>query len=196
MDFRHAFKRDVVIDMYGYRRLGHNEGDEPAFTQPLLYGAIQKRKPVREGYLDHLLKLQGLTAEEAQQIATHRQEMLEKALSDSQTVANPHNSRAAVPAAKPGVSPANIWTHYSGGPEPREEPDTGVAKDRLAQWLAAQAQWPTDFHPHPKIQKLLEARKKMAAGQQPLDWSTAEALALASVAAEGWRQGCGGRSGA
>src|ERR1043166_7041738 len=57
MDFRLEFKRDVVVNMYGYRRLGHNEGDEPSFTQPLLYQAIAKRKPVRDGYLDHLLEL-------------------------------------------------------------------------------------------------------------------------------------------
>src|SRR5439155_4505707 len=53
MEFRQAFRRDVVIDMYGYRRLGHNEGDEPAFTQPLLYGTIQKRKSVRVGYFTY-----------------------------------------------------------------------------------------------------------------------------------------------
>src|SRR5207244_904028 len=69
MDFRRAFKRDVVIDMYCYRRLGHNEGDEPSFTQPLMYRAIKKRKPVREGYLEHLLKLKDLTREEADEIA-------------------------------------------------------------------------------------------------------------------------------
>ncbi len=57
MDFRETFHRDVVIDMFGYRRLGHNEGDEPAFTQPTLYRAIERRKSVREGYLDHLLRL-------------------------------------------------------------------------------------------------------------------------------------------
>jgi 2-oxoglutarate dehydrogenase E1 component len=53
MEFRRSFRRDVVIDMYCYRRRGHNEGDEPAFTQPVLYRAIEKRKPVREGYLEH-----------------------------------------------------------------------------------------------------------------------------------------------
>ncbi len=69
MDFRREFKRDVVIDMYSYRRLGHNEGDEPFFTQPVLYRAIKQRKPVREGYLDHLLQLKGVTREEADEIA-------------------------------------------------------------------------------------------------------------------------------
>src|SRR5581483_1144054 len=65
MDFRKQFQRDVVIDMFGYRRLGHNEGDEPSFPQPPLYRAIAKRKSVREGYLDHLLQLGEVTREEA-----------------------------------------------------------------------------------------------------------------------------------
>jgi 2-oxoglutarate dehydrogenase complex dehydrogenase (E1) component-like enzyme len=68
MEYRQKFKRDVVIDMYGYRRLGHNEGDEPSFTHPVLYRAIEQRKSVREGYLDHLLTLKGLTREEADAI--------------------------------------------------------------------------------------------------------------------------------
>src|SRR2546426_6327122 len=83
MDFRFEFKRDVVINMYGYRRLCHNEGDEPAFTQPVLYRAIASRKPVREGYLEHLLKLEGVTREEADGIATSRRDLLEKELSES-----------------------------------------------------------------------------------------------------------------
>ena len=69
MDFRHEFKRDVVIDMYCYRRRGHNEGDEPAFTQPVLYRAIEQRKTVRDGYLDQLLELGEITREEADRIA-------------------------------------------------------------------------------------------------------------------------------
>jgi 2-oxoglutarate dehydrogenase E1 component len=62
MDFRRTFRRDVVIDMYCYRRLGHSEGDEPSFTQPLLYKAIADRQTTREGYLAHLLKLEGVLA--------------------------------------------------------------------------------------------------------------------------------------
>ena len=85
MDFRKEFRRDVVIDMYGYRRLGHNEGDEPSFTQPLLYRAIEARKPVREGYLEHLLKMKGVTREEADQIAERRRAHLEKELSEARS---------------------------------------------------------------------------------------------------------------
>src|SRR5882724_2384404 len=85
MDFRYEFKRDVVIDMYGYRRLGHNESDEPTFTQPVIYRAIAERKTVREGYLEHLLKLGGITREEAEDIAGKRRDLLEKALAEAQS---------------------------------------------------------------------------------------------------------------
>jgi 2-oxoglutarate dehydrogenase E1 component len=69
MDFRAEFARDVVIDMFCYRRWGHNEGDEPSFTQPLMYQAIEHRQSVRESYLEHLLQLEGITGDEAERIA-------------------------------------------------------------------------------------------------------------------------------
>ncbi len=177
MEFRQAFRRDVVIDMYGYRRLGHNEGDEPSFTQPLLYKAIQKRKPVSEGYLDHLLKLGGLTREEAGGIAARRQEVLEKELSKSQSAQYQNPDEAL----------RGIWARFTGGPEPKEEAKTGVEKKRLAELLGSQTQLPKDFHPHPKIKKFLEARSQMALGEAMLDWSAAEAIALGSIVTEGWR---------
>ena len=83
--FRAKFKLDVVIDMYGYRRLGHNESDEPTFTQPLLYRRIAERKPVREGYLEHLLKLGEVTRAEADEIAERRQALLEQNLAASRS---------------------------------------------------------------------------------------------------------------
>ncbi len=77
LDFRETFHRDVVIDMYCYRRWGHNEGDEPAFTQPLLYRWIENHKSVRDAYLEHLLALGEVTQAEADEIAAHRRENLE-----------------------------------------------------------------------------------------------------------------------
>ena len=178
MDFRFEFSRDVVINMYGYRRLGHNEGDEPAFTQPLLYRTIAKRKPVREGYLEHLLKLGEVTTQEADHIAAERRESLEKELSESQA------SQTRSP-----LDPLRCaWSKYKGGPEPAENAvQTGIPRDKLATWLEGLTKLPKDFHPHPKIKKLLETRVEMASGKEPLDWSTAEALALASIASEGLR---------
>ncbi|HEV2392269.1 MAG TPA: 2-oxoglutarate dehydrogenase E1 component [Verrucomicrobiae bacterium] len=178
MDFRYEFKRDVIINMYGYRRLGHNEGDEPAFTQPVLYRAIAKRKSVREGYLEHLLGLGGVTREEADAIAAHRRELLEKELSESQSLKPP----------PPSEQRRGIWSQFKGGLEPEgEEKIANVSRDSLSAWLDAQSRVPSDFHSHPKIKKILQTRQQMAAGQEPLDWAAAEALAFGSLACEGVR---------
>jgi 2-oxoglutarate dehydrogenase E1 component len=178
MDFRFEFKRDVVLNMYGYRRLGHNEGDEPAFTQPVLYRAIAKRKSVREGYLEHLLQLGEITREEADEVAAQRRELLEKELSAS---------KAATPAPAPEQL-RGFWARYKGGAEPEDEQtDPRVPCEQLVRWLEVQTQPPAGFHPHPKIKRLLEARRQMAAGAEPLDWSAAEALAFASLACGGVR---------
>ena len=176
MDFRQTFNRDVVIDMYGYRRLGHNESDEPAFTQPVLYRAIDKRKPVGEAYLEHLLKLGDLTPEEAQEIAQRRQTLLEKELSEAQSDLN-----------QPQDDFHSVWVNYSGGLEPPGEVETSAPKAQLSEWLTELTRLPENFHPHPKIKRFLKMRQEMAAGKAPLDWSAAEALALASLAAEGFR---------
>ncbi len=175
MDFRREFQRDVVINMYGYRRLGHNEGDEPTFTQPVLYRAIAKRKSVHEGYLEHLLKLGGVTREEADEIAAKRREVLEKELSQSQTEPTPG-------------APTIIRWKCKGGLEPvPDETQTGVAREKLSAWLSALNQFPEGFHLHPKLKKIFETRDPMARGEHPLDWAAAEALAFASLAAEGKR---------
>src|SRR5665213_924366 len=180
MDFRQTFRRDVVIDMFGYRRLGHNEGDEPSFTQPVLYRAIERRKSVREGYLGHLLNLGGLSREEADEIARRRRDALEQELSQAQ----------AENGLPPMEKARSIWVagQYTGGPEKdAPEVDTGVAMRTLVELLVKQTELPASFHPHPKITKFLEGRRKMAAGEQPLDWSASEALAFASLSAAGVR---------
>jgi 2-oxoglutarate dehydrogenase E1 component len=176
MDFRQTFRRDVVIDMHGYRRLGHNESDEPSFTQPVLYDAIKKRKPVREAYVERLLTLQGITQKEADEIVSQRHELLEKELSRSRERATPATEQAT-----------GIWARFGGGPEPADEPQTSVQTEHLSRWLEALTTLPEGFHPHPKIKKWLESRREMARGKEPLDWSTAEALAFASLACEGYR---------
>lgn len=178
MDFRQQFRRDVVIDMYGYRRLGHNEGDEPSFTQPILYKAIKKRQPVREGYLEHLLKLGEVTREEADEIAARRRAHLEQELSESQ-------SQSYRP---PKDQLRGVWSNYTGGPEsPVPETDSGVPKEELAKLILRQTELPQDFRPHPKISKLLETRRAMAQEKEPVDWAAAEALAMASIATQGLR---------
>ena len=178
MDFRREFKRDVVIDMYAYRRHGHNEGDEPAFTQPGLYKAIRARPTVREAYLERLLELGEVTREEADKIAEERREELERELSVARSDDFTHQYQAF----------EGLWQGYVGGRDHKvDEADTGVPKERLSALLEAQTEFPDDFHLHPKIKRAVEARSEMARGERPLDWATAESLAFASLAAEGLR---------
>src|SRR3954464_13550758 len=186
MDFRHEFKRDVVIDMYGYRRLGHNESDEPTFTQPELYRAIAKRKSVREGYLDHLLQLGGVTREEADEIAANRHELLEKELSRSQKETS--NTQIITRVDTGNGDHGGARPTIEGGLEPvGNEIQTGVSGEILSEMLKALSRVPEKFHPHPKLKKFLQAREQMAAGELPLDWSAGEALAFASLTAEDFR---------
>ena len=178
MDFRREFKRDVVIDMYAYRRHGHNEGDEPAFTQPGLYKAIRARPTVREAYLERLLELGEVTREEADKIAEERREELERELSVARSDDFTHQYQAF----------EGLWQGYVGGRDNAvDEADTGVPKERLSALLEAQTSVPDDFHLHPKIKRAMEARSEMARGERPLDWAAAESLALASLLTEGQR---------
>ena len=174
LDFRREFQRDVVIDMYCYRRRGHNEGDEPSFTQPMLYKAIDGRMSVHEAYLEQLLMLGGVTCEEAEKIVSMRREQLEQELS----AARSDDFKG------PGEMLAGVWAGYLGGPEPPPIA-TGVDRQRLSSLLESLGRVPADFHPHPKLKRFLEARLEMATGKRSLDWSAAEALAFASLVTEG-----------
>ena len=176
MDFRAEFQSDVFIDMYGYRRLGHNETDEPTFTQPLLYQKIAKRKNVREGYLEHLLELKNVSREEADKIFTERHAKLEQQLEAARA-----DKCEMIPQRR------SIWENYIGGTEPVGEPETGVEIKKLSGLLHKLAELPDGFHVHPKLERGLQARREMADGKHPLDWSAAEALALASLATAGIR---------
>jgi 2-oxoglutarate dehydrogenase E1 component len=176
MQFRAAFRRDAVIDMYGYRRHGHNEGDEPAFTQPVLYKSIARQPPVREGYLRRLQSIDGIDEAEAARIADEATGRLEQALASAGTG----------PGETEEPESASIWASYRGGPHDETlDVDTGVGADTVARLLGALSQVPADFHPHPKLTKLLEQRREMAAGARPLDWAAAESLAYATLLAEG-----------
>jgi 2-oxoglutarate dehydrogenase E1 component len=178
MDFRMEFKRDVVIDMYCYRRRGHNEGDEPSYTQPLMYRKIDQRKTVREAYLDRLKKLGGVSDDDADRIAARRTELLDKELSAARS--DDYRLRPD----KPG----GLWQGYAGGLEKDAgDPDTGIAPDTAQHLLRQQTRLPEDFHLHPKLKRLLRLKNEMADGKRPLDWAAGEALAFASLATQGHR---------
>jgi 2-oxoglutarate dehydrogenase E1 component len=187
MDFRDTFLRDVVIDMYCYRRFGHNESDEPSFTQPLLYAAIAQRKSVREGYLEHLTKLGEVTVDEADRITVERREHLERELSEAR--------RKDYVRVQDWLG--GFWKGYRGGPESDvPDVDTGIDRARCQELILRQQQLPADFHPHKQIEKLLADRTAMGNGEKPINWGMAELLAFASLVTEGTRvrltgQDCG-----
>jgi 2-oxoglutarate dehydrogenase E1 component len=179
LDFRMQFQRDVVIDMYCYRRRGHNETDEPAYTQPLMYRAIEQRQTVREGYVAHLLTLGGVTVAEADRIAEERKEALERELSLARTAADQKRGLQVLKRA---------WSGLRGGSEAEvADVETGVAREKLMQLLEKQTHVPDTFHVHPKLLPELEKRRQMALGRTKLHFAAAEALAFASLAVEGVR---------
>jgi 2-oxoglutarate dehydrogenase E1 component len=178
LDFRSKFKRDVVIDMYSYRRRGHNEGDEPSFTQPLMYQAIARRKSVAEGYLERLLTLGGVTREEADQIAAERRAELESELSLAR-------SKTFVASTDSQGKP---WKNFAGGSEAEiARVATGVERETLEALLTRLTEVPDGFHVHPKLERTIEQRREMARGKRPLDWAAGELLALATLGSEGHR---------
>lgn len=178
LDFRTKFRRDVVIDMYCYRLRGHNEGDEPSFTQPLLYDRIANQQSVRQNYLDHLCELHDITREEGDALAEQRREDLEDALATARSDEFDHAFETVNEA----------WQEYAGGrEEDASDAETGVDAEVLADLLERQTRFPEGFTPHPKIERAMNRRRQMVAGKKPLDWSAAEALAFASLAIEGYR---------
>jgi 2-oxoglutarate dehydrogenase E1 component len=176
MDFRRTFQSDVVIDMYCYRRRGHNEGDEPAFSQPVMYRLIEQRRTVRESYLERLLALGQVTRDEADAIVAERRAALDQDLGEARS---PHY----LPRRE---RPAGVWSAYYGGLGGDAQPvATGVDLRRLGELIEALCRLPEGFTPHPTIARGLARRREMAGGGRPVDWATAEALAFATLAVEG-----------
>jgi 2-oxoglutarate dehydrogenase E1 component len=175
MDFRKEFKRDVVIDLYAFRRWGHNEGDEPRFTQPTMYSEIDKRPSVRQNYLDRLLGLGKIAREEADQIQRERTEKLESEFEasknepfkpDTQTLQGP-------------------WKKYFGGPEPDLDLDTNCSPEEFAELMTGLTRMPVEFNTNKKLKRPLQLRREMAQGNAPVDWASAEALAFGATLVSG-----------
>ena len=175
MDFRKEFKRDVVIDLYAFRRWGHNEGDEPRFTQPTMYSEIDKRPSVRQNYLDRLLGLGKIAREEADQIQRERTEKLESEFEasknepfkpDTQTLQGP-------------------WKKYFGGPEPDLDLDTNCSPEEFEELMTGLTRMPAGFNTNKKLKRPLQSRREMAQGNAPVDWASAEALAFGATLVSG-----------
>ncbi|HJT98006.1 MAG TPA: 2-oxoglutarate dehydrogenase E1 component, partial [Rhodanobacteraceae bacterium] len=172
-DFRQKFKRDVVIDLVCYRRHGHNEADEPAATQPLMYQVIRARPTARELYAKKLAA-EGVVADADAQALV---DAYRKKLDDGTPIAEldaDFRDEFAVDWSK----------HLSGALS--ETVETGVAKEKLAELDRRILTLPAGVVPHPRVAKIYEDRLKMAAGEHPMDWGFAENLAYATLVAEGF----------
>jgi 2-oxoglutarate dehydrogenase E1 component len=174
LEFRQTFHSDVVVDMYCYRRHGHNEGDEPSFTQPLMYAKIRERPTLSEVYTEQLIMRGDLTAEETEAIDKEFQSKLQGALEEVRTSPPQHVGMRGYSGAWKG-----LHRQYSHVPV-----QTGVPRATLAKITDGLTRVPEHFTPHPKIVKQLEARLAEMRQDRPLDWAFAEALAFGSLLLE------------
>ena len=175
LEFRQQFARDVVIDMYCYRRHGHNEADEPAFTQPVLYRKIAEHPPISELYSRELVAAGVLTQAEADAMKNEYLAGLEEALAKVKKAAQDKaNARAALAG-----STARFQPPYSFAPAP-----TAVPRDLLEKAVRGLTTLPETFRPNPKIKRLIETRAKSLTENHPIDWATGESLAFATLMLE------------
>jgi 2-oxoglutarate dehydrogenase E1 component len=175
-EYRNIFKKDVVLDIWCYRKWGHNEGDEPRFTQPLMYKIIDEKKNPFEIYAEKLVNEGVISKAEVEQMELSFREKLEKSFQDS----------ANYKPLKADWLEGN-WEGFIQ-PEKGEKPivDTGVSKKTLKEIGKKLVQYPANFELHKGVQRVVEARKQMIESEKGLDWGTAESLAFGSLINEGF----------
>ncbi|MCH2544862.1 MAG: 2-oxoglutarate dehydrogenase E1 component [Alphaproteobacteria bacterium] len=174
-EFRNKFKVDVVVDMFCYRRSGHNEADEPSFTQPLMYQAIKKHQSTVKIYEKQLLEEKILTNEELKKIQTNFKKFLDKEFESAKSY-------------KPNKADwlEGDWTGLSTASFDARKGVTAVKENELQEIAKAIHLIPTDFNIHKKIKKVYEERQSSIHEGKAIDWSTAEALAFATLLKEGY----------
>jgi 2-oxoglutarate decarboxylase len=168
-EYRQAFKKDVVIDLVCYRRRGHNEGDDPSYTQPLMYDLIEQKRSVRKLYTESLIGRGDITVEEAEQVLRDYQQQLERVFTE----------------VREATSAPSSWTTVPDYPEKRAgEATTAISMETLKRIADAHVNTPDGFVVHPKVLPQLQ-RRAAAITAGPIDWGTGEILALGSLLMEG-----------
>ncbi len=171
MEYRTAFQADVLIDLVGYRRYGHNEGDEPAYTQPLMYAKVAEHPTVLKQWGDLLVANGTLEAEERRSIWDDAYEKLAGIQAEVKERAAKEQGESATPPVEPATLEAPV--------------DTAVERERLVAYDRQLHSWPGDFHPNPKLERQLKRRARTVPDNNGIDWAHAESLAFASLLAEG-----------
>ena len=173
LDYRQVFNRDVVIDMLCYRVHGHNEADEPTYTQPILYKKIEAKRSVRKLYTEHLLRRGEMTPEEAEQMLDDYRSRLQEAFEATKELSERDAASSELLARKS---------------EPEDDLsgiDTAVGKDRLDRIVSALTTFPDGLHAHKKLVRQFEKRSEAYFEDGRIDWSLGEALAYGSLVMEG-----------
>ncbi|WP_205315829.1 multifunctional oxoglutarate decarboxylase/oxoglutarate dehydrogenase thiamine pyrophosphate-binding subunit/dihydrolipoyllysine-residue succinyltransferase subunit, partial [Nonomuraea lactucae] len=172
-EYRQAFRKDVVIDLICYRRRGHNEGDNPAFTQPLMYDLIDAKRSTRKLYTEALIGRGDITVEEAEQALRDYQAKLEQAFTETREAAKKPKE-----AGEMRVPPTEVvkWSH--------DDTPTAISDETLKRIVDTQLNLPEGFTPHPRLSPVLQRRGHMVE-QDTIDWAMGETLAFGSLLIDG-----------
>lgn len=175
LDYRMTFGRDVVIDLVCFRKLGHNEQDEPLVTQPFMYRYINKHPGMRALYAKRLVEAGVIAADEPDAMIAAYRKAMDDGLSPVETVRD--NSKR---------SHATRWSKFSLDAKWDIPVNTAVSRERLQFLSERLTTVPDDFKLHPRVEKIMEDRRAMGKGELSLDWGMAENLAYATLLTEGY----------
>ena len=176
-EFRNTFKKDTLVDMFCYRKHGHNEGDEPSFTQPLMYQTIKKKKPVAEIYAQKLIEQEVLNAKQVDYIKDTIWSDLEKKFEKAK------NYKLKTKSWMGGQ-----WSGLSRAPKDTLRRGRTAEPNKSLQDIGKKITYvPKDFNLHPKLEKFNQSRLKAIQSGKGIDWSFAEALAFGSLLKEGFK---------
>lgn len=173
-EYRYKFKKDVIIDLIGYRRHGHNEADEPAATQPLMYKVIRNKPTIKQIYSEKLIKEGVITEQQLTEISD-----LYRAKLDAR-----EESVARMVQGKTS-NKTNMWLKYENNGQSLEY-NSKVSIEKLKQISDITTTFPPNFSLHPRVQKIYEERRKMANGEIPIDWGFGEIMAYATLLDKGY----------
>ena len=173
-EFRQQFNRDIVIDMFCYRRFGHNEGDEPSFTQPLMYKKIKSHPTTLKIYSEKLIKEKLLSEEKVKQEVSDFKSYLEKEFVESKNY-------------KPELKWFDgVWSRFVPTPGKDRRGISGVSKEKINLIGKKITTIPNNFNIHKTLKKIFENKQKMFTESLPIDWPTAETLAFGTLLEEGF----------
>jgi 2-oxoglutarate decarboxylase len=168
-EYRQAFNKDVVIDLVCYRRRGHNEGDDPSYTQPLMYDLIEQKRSVRKLYTESLIGRGDITVEEAEQVLQDYQQQLERVFTEVREADTRPDEWTTVPAYPEKLGATTT---------------TAISAETMKRISDAYVTPPEGFTVHPKVLPQLQ-RRAAAINEGPIDWGTGEILAFGSLLMEG-----------